>query len=125
MATDNSGDFKRIPTWKPGMEREAAIEEMRRRKEAVAQMGGRERIDRQHREGKQTVRERIEQLTDPGTFFEVGSVMGISQYDENGDIVGVTPAAYVTGLAEIGGRLVTVGGEDFTVSGGSPAGILR
>ncbi|MEE8353185.1 MAG: carboxyl transferase domain-containing protein, partial [Dehalococcoidales bacterium] len=111
--------------WKSGMEWEVAIEELRLRKEAVKRLGGKERVDRQHGEGKQTIRERIDQLADPGSFFEVGSMMGISQYDENGDIIGMTPAAYVTGLAEIDGRLVTIGGEDFTVQGGSPAGIHK
>lgn len=117
--------FEKIITWKPGMEWETAIEELRLRKEAVQRLGGKERIDRQHGEGKQTIRERIEQLADPGSFFEVGSIMGISQYDENGDIIGMTPAAYVTGLAELDGRLVTIGGEDFTIQGGSPAGIHK
>lgn len=121
-----SGDnFEKIDAWKPGMEWEAAIEELRRRKEAVRQMGGTERVARQHKEGKQTIRERIEQLADKGTFFEVGSTMGLGQYDDNGDLIGFTPAAYVTGLAEIDGRPVTIGGEDFTVSGGSPAGIHK
>lgn len=81
----------------------------------MQRLGGKERIDRQHGEGKQTIRERIEQLADPGSFFEVGSIMGIGQYDDNGDIIGMTPAAYVTGLAELDGRLVTIGGEDFTI----------
>ncbi len=110
MAED---DFEKITTWKSGMEWEVAIEELRLRKEAVRRMGGVERIARQHGEGKQTIRERIEQLADPGSFFEVGSMMGIGQYDENGDIIGMTPAACVTGLAELDGRLVTIGGEDF------------
>jgi len=121
----NEDSFKKITTWKPGMEWETAIEELKHRKQAVQRMGGEERITRQHGEGKQTIRERIEKLADPGSFFEVGSIMGISQYDENGDITGMTPAAFVTGLAEIDGRQVTLGGEDFTVRGGSPAGIHK
>ncbi len=117
--------FNKITTWKPGMEWAVAIEELRQRKEAVKQMGGTERIDRQHKEGKLTIRERIEALVDRDTFFEVGTTMGRSTYDENGDIVDFTPAAFVEGLAEIDGRLVAVGGEDFTISGGSPVGIHK
>lgn len=123
MSSEN--EFKKITTWKPGMDWTVAIEELRQRKEAVKQMGGTERIDRQHREGKLTIRERIEALVDSDTFFEVGTTMGRSTYDENADIVDFTPAAFVEGLAEIDGRLVAVGGEDFTISGGSPAGIHK
>ena len=121
----SNDDFKKITTWKPGMDWAVAIEELHQRQEAVKQMGGKERIDRQHREGKLTIRERIETLVDKGTFFEVGTTMGRSTYDENGDIIDFTPAAFVEGLAEIDGRLVAVGGEDFTISGGSPAGIHK
>ena len=122
----NIGDaFEKIIIWKPGMGWDVAIEEMRKRREVVRRMGGRERISRHHSQGKLTIRERIEKLVDKDTFFEVGSLMGKGQYDENGDMIGFTPAAFVLGLAEIGGRLVAVGGEDFTISGGSPVGIHK
>ena len=104
---------------------EAAIEEMQKRREAVKQMGGRERIARHHDQGKFTIRERIDRLVDRGTFYEVGSLMGRGIYDENGDIISFLPGAFVEGLAEIDGRLVTIGGEDFTISGGSPAGMHK
>jgi len=117
--------FEKITTYKSGMEWEVAIEEIRRRREVARRMGGRERIERHHSQGKLTIYERVERLVDKDTFFEVGSLMGRGKYDENGDLVDFTPAAFVTGLAEIGGRLVTIGGEDFTISGGSPAGIHK
>lgn len=116
-------EFEKIVTWKPGMEWEVAIEEMRLRKEAVRRMGGKERIERHHGQGKLTIRERIDRLVDKDSFFEVGTLMGKGKYDENGDIIDFTPAPFVEGLAEIDGRMVTVGGNDFTISGGSPAGI--
>ena len=120
---DTGEEFEKITTWKEGMDWEVAMEELRRRKEAVKVMGGKERIERHHRDGKYTIRERIDKLVDPGTFREAGSIMAGSQYDENGDIIGMTPAPFVCGTGEIDGRLVTVGGEDFTVHGGSPAGV--
>ena len=123
MTTDD--EFEKIVTWKMGMPWETAIEEMHRRREAVRQMGGKERIARHHDQGKLTVRERIDRLVDKDTFFEVGTLMGKSIYDENGDIIALLPGAFVEGLAEIDGRLVTVGGEDFTISGGSPAGMHK
>ncbi len=121
----NEDDFEKITTWKPGLEWEVALEEMRRRKEEVQKLGGKERVAFHHEHGKLTIRERIELLVDKDTFFEVGSMMSKSQYDENGNIVAITPAAFVEGLAEIDGRPVTLGGEDFTISGGSPAGIHK
>lgn len=40
MSSEN--EFKKITTWKPGMDWTVAIEELRQRKEAVKQMGGTE-----------------------------------------------------------------------------------
>jgi acetyl-CoA carboxylase carboxyltransferase component len=121
----NKEEFEKIITWKPGLEWDVALEEMRRRREEAKQMGGKERVARHHSHGKLTIRERLERLVDKDTFFEVGSMMGKGMYDENGDIIDFTPAAFVEGLAEIDSRLVSVGGEDFTISGGSPAGIHK
>jgi len=118
-------EFEKIVTWKLGLGWDVAIEEMRRRREAARRMGGKERIARQRSQGKLTIYERIEQMVDKDTFFEVGSLMGKGKYDENGDMIDFTPAAFATGLAEIDGRLVAVGGEDFTLSGGSPAGLHK
>jgi len=118
-------EFEKIITWKMGMPWEVAIEEMKKRREAVKQMGGKERIARHHDQGKLTIRERIDRLVDRGTFSEVGSLMGRGIYDDNGNIIAFLPGAFVEGLAEIDGRMVTVGGEDFTISGGSPAGMHK
>ena len=98
---------------------------MHKRQAAVRRMGGKERVARHHSQGKLTIRERIEKLVDKDTFFEVGTLMGRGIYDENGDIIAYLPGAFVEGLASIDGRRVTVGGEDFTISGGSPAGMHK
>ena len=54
----------------------------------------------------------------PGSFQEVGGLTGQGRYVD-GKLVGVTPAPYVMGLAAIDGRPVAIGGEDFTVRGGT------
>jgi len=118
-------ELGKIVTWKMGMPWEAAIDEMHKRRAAVRRMGGKERIARHHSQGKLTIRERIDKLVDKDTFHEVGTLMGRGIYDENGDIIAFLPGAFVEGLAEIDGRQVTVGGEDFTISGGSPAGMHK
>lgn len=76
----------------------------------AAEMGGADRVARQHDGGRYTVRERIDKLTDPGSFVEAGPLVGAADYDANGNLRAFTPGGYVMGLAEIGGRPIAVGG---------------
>jgi acetyl-CoA carboxylase carboxyltransferase component len=85
------------------------------------QLGGGEAVARQHEQGRLTIRERIDRLVDAGSFQEVGKLAGNATY-ENDVVTKVTPAPYVSGLAELDGRAVAVGGEDFTVRGGTSWG---
>lgn len=101
------------------------IEELRLRRRMAAGMGGKEAVDKHHGAGRLTVRERIGKLTDAKSFREVGTLAGSGEYDENHRLVSVKPAPYVAGLARIGGRPVAIGGEDFTVRGGTSFGALR
>ena len=43
--------------------------------------GGKERIEKQHKAGKKSARERILQLLDPGTFNEVDKLVTHRSYD--------------------------------------------
>ncbi len=99
-------------TWEP------EVEELRRRMELARAMGGPENVERQHRAGRLTVRERIQRLLDPGTFHETGALAGLASYD-NGTLASIRPANFVMGTGQIGGRRVVVGGDDFTVRGGA------
>jgi propionyl-CoA carboxylase beta chain len=81
--------------------------------------GGPVRVERQHSWGKLTARERLELLLDPGSFVELdafvthrSSDFGLAEQRFLGDGV-------VTGHGTIGGRLVFVFSQDFTVFGGS------
>ena len=112
-------------TWKPGMNWEHAIEDIEYIRGLGREMGGPERIKRQHDGGRHTVRERIQKVVDPGSFVEAGPLVGAVEYDENGNIREFTPGAYVMGLAEIDGRPVAIGGDDFTISGGSPHNVHK
>src|SRR3546814_1824893 len=69
-----------------GMSWEAEVAELRRREEMARRMGGPDKIKRQHDGGKLTVRERIDQLLDPGTFHEVGAIAGRAVYDAAGEL---------------------------------------
>ena len=55
------------------------------RREALArEMGGPDKVKRQHDGGKLTVRERIDRLLDPGSFHEIGALTGVARYAEDG-----------------------------------------
>jgi acetyl-CoA carboxylase carboxyltransferase component len=77
--------------------------------------GGPKKIEKQHREGKLTARERISQLIDPGsTFLEVGLLVAYDQYDGNAPAAGV-----VTGVGRIEGRPGVIVANDATVKAGA------
>ncbi|MEQ8499634.1 MAG: carboxyl transferase domain-containing protein, partial [Sneathiellaceae bacterium] len=93
----------------------AAIEELRLREQQAQEMGGADKVKRQHDNGKLTVRERIDALLDPDSFHEIGALAGKADYDAEGRLLQFRPANFVMGRGRIGGRRVVVGGDDFTV----------
>src|SRR5271157_6180061 len=81
--------------------------------------GGQDKIDKQHKEGKLTARERIDLLFDKETFVELDYFVthrctdfGMEKKKYWGDGV-------VTGYGKVEGRLVFVFSQDFTVFGGA------
>ncbi len=99
---------------------ESEVREIERRRALARQMGGPERIAEQHAQGRLTVRERIDELTDAGSFRERGVLAGAGFYDED-ELVGFLPAGTVMGTARVDGRPVVVRGADYTarLKGGS------
>src|SRR3954447_7116226 len=95
------------------------LDELRRRQEFAAQMGGPEGIERQHRNGKLTVRERLPLLADPGSFRQFAGLRGEARYDDDGELVGVLPDGKVEGMCRVDGRKVVV------TAGGVPVGGAR
>ena len=100
---------------------EKEVEGIEERRRLAQEMGGAESVARQHAQGRLTVRERIAGLLDADSFREQGPIAGSSETDEDGALRGFTPANYVVGFGKIGGRGCVVGGEDFTLKGGSPS----
>jgi acetyl-CoA carboxylase carboxyltransferase component len=96
----------------------AELEELRRREELGRRMGAPERIEAARAAGRQTVRERIDQLLDPGSFEEIGVLAGFGDYDAD-ELRSFTPANSVTGYGRVEGRRVVVCGDDFTIRGGA------
>ena len=95
------------------------VDEIRRRESLAREMGGEERVQRQHDNGRLTVRERIEALADPDSFHEIGALAGKAEYDADGELVEFVPSNFVLGTADLDGRRVVIGGDDFTVRGGA------
>ena len=75
-------------------------------------MGGAEKLERQAARGEMNARQRIEALLDPGSFQELGTLVGAISEEAPAD-------AFPAGLGRIQGRPVLVGAEDFSVKGGS------
>lgn len=96
----------------------AEVEELKFRRQQAQALGGAEAVAKHHDRGRLTIRERVERLVDAQSFQEVGTLTGQGKYDGT-ELKGVTPAPYVMGLARIDGRPVAIGGEDFTIRGGS------
>jgi len=96
------------------------VREIERRRHLAKQQGGPEGIARQHAKGRLTIRERIDALLDAASFQEQGKATALPEYDENDQLTGYVPANYVVGFGKIDQRRIIVGGEDFTLKGGSP-----
>jgi acetyl-CoA carboxylase carboxyltransferase component len=105
MSTGTPGDRNR-EEWEPWL---ARLAEERRRARA---MGGPERLERQvYARGKLDVRQRIDALFDPGSFSEIGSLVGNKEE--------LAADGFVCGFGRIDGRPVAAGAEDFTIKAGS------
>src|SRR5229473_3669609 len=77
--------------------------------------GGAKKIEKQHKAGKLTARERIAKLLDPGArFLEIGLLIAYDQYDGQAPAAGV-----VTGIGKIEGRSGIIVANDATVKAGS------
>src|SRR5882672_1701229 len=107
------------------MDWQKELDELRRREEFAERLGGPERVKRQHDGGRYTIRERIARLADPGTFHELGKIAGRASYDERNDLEEFTPSNFIFGRAKVEGRPVVVGGDDFTVRGGSADATIK
>lgn len=89
-----------------------------KRREAILG-GGIEKINKQHKSGKLTARERIELLLDKGSFEEIGMLVEHRATNFGMEKQKVLGDGVVTGYGTIEGRLVYIFSQDFTVFGGS------
>ena len=96
------------------------IEEIKKRESFALNHGGEESVRIQHEKGRKTLRERLDIILDKDTFDEVGKISGSPIYNNKGDLENFTPANFLLGFGKINNRQVIIGGEDFTLKGGSP-----
>jgi acetyl-CoA carboxylase carboxyltransferase component len=79
--------------------------------------GGADAIAKQHKRGKLTARERIDQLVDPRTkFLEIGLFSAYGMYEEYGS---APSAGVVCGVGIVQGREVVIVANDATVKAGA------
>lgn len=91
------------------------VEQLQQIEDRLRKGGGAAKIQKQHREGKLTARERIAKLIDRDSMFlEIGLLIAHDQYDGQAPAAGV-----VTGLARIEGRPAVIVANDATVKAGA------
>lgn len=98
---------------------ERKILELANKREQAHQGGGAARIEKQHAQGKYTARERLEKILDEGSFEELDTFVTHRCTDFHMDNNRPLGDGVITGHGTIGGRLVFVFSQDFTVFGGS------
>ena len=101
------------------MTREEKSADLEKRNRAARAGGGKERVERQHKAGKLSARERIDLLLDEGSFEELDRFVTHSCTDFGMKSKTIPGDGFVTGYGRIDGRLVYVFSHDFTVFGGS------
>ncbi|HZI17213.1 MAG TPA: acyl-CoA carboxylase subunit beta [Pyrinomonadaceae bacterium] len=104
------------PSESPRTERVAELAE---RSQRARLGGGAERVERQHKSGKWTARERIDFLLDEGSFEEFDQFVVHRSTDFGLDRQKYPGDGVVTGHGLVEGRRVFVFAQDFTVFGGS------
>lgn len=95
------------------------LKELEQNRVELMKGGGQNAIDRQHKRGKLTARERIAMFLDPGSFVELNlwakprmTGFDIDERELPGDGV-------ITGYGDVNGNPVYVYAQDFTVLGGT------
>ncbi len=101
------------------MDTETRLRELERKHQEMNSGGGEEKVARQHQQGKLTAWERIQRLTDEGSFLELDEFVRCRSGCFGLDRQPIPRDGVITGVGTIGGRRVALYSQDFTVLGGS------
>jgi propionyl-CoA carboxylase beta chain len=94
------------------------LDELEAKNQQAFAGGGAERVEKQHRAGKLTARERIEALLDPGSFVETDRFATHHSPGLRADQLALGDGV-ITGHGRVEGRPVCLFAQDFTVFGGA------
>ncbi|MCP4121904.1 MAG: acyl-CoA carboxylase subunit beta, partial [Bacteroidetes bacterium] len=93
------------------------ISRLKHRLSVIAEGGGKKKIEKQHKRGKMSARERIQYLLDEKSdFLEIGSFAGYEMYKEYG---GCPAGGVVVGIGYVSGRQCVIVANDATVKAGA------
>ncbi len=95
------------------------LKELKDREKKIETLGGPERVEKQHKSGKLTARERLDLLFDPGSFHELDLFVQHRATLFGMDKVVVPAEGVVTGYGTVNGRHVCAFSQDFTSMGGT------
>lgn len=93
------------------------LSRMQHRLEKIYKGGGERKIEKLHKKGKMTARERIGRLIDKDSdFLEIGAFAGYEMYKEHG---GCPAGGVVVGIGYVSGRQCVIVANDATVKAGA------
>lgn len=95
------------------------LQDLLERKNKIDAAGGAEKIEKQHKQGKLTARERILYLLDDESFVEVDRFVKHRCKSFGMEEMELPDEGVITGYGTVEGRTVYVFAQDFTVMGGS------
>ena len=93
------------------------IAELKKKLAEISLGGGKEKIEKQHKKGKLTARERINYLIDEkSNFLELGALVADGMYEEYG---GCPAAGVIMGIGYVSGKQCLIVANDATVKAGA------
>ena len=95
------------------------IEEYKKKRQKIMEMGGAEAIEKRHKGGQWTARERIDYLFDPGTFTEIGLFIKHRTTAFGLDKREIPADGIVTGFGRVNGRYLVAMAEDYMAMAGT------
>jgi acetyl-CoA carboxylase carboxyltransferase component len=95
------------------------IEEYRKKRQKITEMGGTEAIEKRHKGGQWTARERLDYFFDPGTFTEIGLFVKHRTTAFGLDKREIPADGIITGFGKVNGRYVVAMAEDYMAMAGT------
>ena len=93
------------------------VAELKKKLAKVSLGGGKEKIEKQHKKGKLTARERVDYLIDKKSdFLELGALVADGMYEEYG---GCPAAGVIMGIGYVSGKQCLIVANDATVKAGA------